>query len=100
MVRVARQPRGALHGSSPHRLRDPHDSRAALGANALPESRPRTARSLLFGRRVEAPASGARREGERGVKRPVLQAAIFGGFDGTASLLGVIIFLAFAHPSL
>lgn len=32
----------------------------------------------------------------RGLARP----AVFGGFDGTASLLGVVIYLLFSHPSL
>jgi hypothetical protein len=30
----------------------------------------------------------------------VLKAAIFGGFDGTASLLGVVIYLLLTHPAL
>ena len=35
-----------------------------------------------------------------GVKSPLLQPAVFGGFDGASSLLGVIVFLLAAHPSL
>jgi hypothetical protein len=39
-------------------------------------------------------------EGARSVRRSLAAPATLGGFDGTASLLGVIIFLLFSHPSL
>jgi hypothetical protein len=35
-----------------------------------------------------------------GVKASLARPAIFGAFNGTASLLGVIIFLLLSHPSL
>ena len=44
------------------------------------------------------PAEG--RGARPGVKPSLLKPAILGGFDGTASLLGVIIFLLLSHPAL
>jgi hypothetical protein len=35
-----------------------------------------------------------------GGKRPLAATAVFGGFDGTSSLLGVIVYLLAAHPGL
>jgi len=34
------------------------------------------------------------------VKRDLARPAVFGGFDGTSSLLGVVIYLLFTHPAL
>ena len=34
------------------------------------------------------------------MKRDLARPAVFGGFDGTSSLLGVVIYLLFTHPAL